>query len=359
MATIINNLIKTNRAKALSTTSRESGLTDRSMIEDRLGGLINASVVLSTKSVKSAVYLLVKKLLKRGQNIVTVNSVSLLKNEIIRERLGIEVRLTEDENLLGLRELIDEQTGLIFLESVGLHNHIIPDFQKIITLAHSKNIPVAVYNTIGLAGSIFNPLKWGADFSIEDFSKWSSVFDKAIIAERKETSYPILSKLKDSDSNQDTPLILPENLIAKAKEFEAVPLKFKRTSSAAATTAKWLKEITHVKAVEFVGNPNHKSHFNALKYFSSGYGNVISFSLWTNYRSFDFFLDNLIPRSLQLFQLNDINYENKKVTITVLEAEEEKIVTHFQYAFELLQKHLGSDYFLYENLYDVQDVVGY
>jgi O-acetylhomoserine (thiol)-lyase len=362
MATINGINTKEKNVKPFEKRDKKRSITlEKSIIEDRLAGLVGASEVLSVKRVESAIFLLVKNIAKKGQNIVTLNSVSLLKNEPIRERLGLEVRLAEDESLTGFKDLVDENTSLIFLESLGLYNHIIPDFQKIITFAHDRNIPVAIHNTVGAAGNIFNPIKWGADFSIEDLSFWnnSSQLINTVLAERKGTPYSIISKIKERNSNELTPLLLPENLIEKAKEIESVSSTIQKVSSASLITAKWLKEITHVKSIEFVGIANHKSHFNALKYFSSGYGNVISFSLWTNYRSFDFFLDNLIPRSFNLFKINEINYEQKKVTIKVLETDIEKITRHFQQAFELLQQHLGSDYFLYENLYDTQDVVGY
>ena len=347
---------KHNKKAKVVSRKKSSNRGEINLIENRIAGLLKATSAVAVKSTSSAVYLLIKNLVKKGENVVTLNSLSLFKNEVIRERLGVEVKLSDDESLSSFKSLVDEHTKLIFLESLGVTNHIIPDFQKIISFAHSKNIAVAVDNTIGLAGNIFNPITWGADYSIENVPSWIApeVSLKTFLLERIQKERPITEIIKAGLS-----VNLFQNSTIKANELDYLPARFRNVSSAALSTARWIKEVTHIKQVEFVGFQSHFSHFNALKYFSGGYGNVISFSLWANYRSFDFFLDNLVPRSFSLFKIIDINYEQKRITISVQDPDFERLVAHFQHAFELLQKYLGSDYFLYENLYDTQDAVGY
>jgi O-acetylhomoserine/O-acetylserine sulfhydrylase len=331
------------------------------LVADRIAGILKASSALPLKSSKSATFLLVKNIVKAGENIVTINALNLYKDEVIRERLGVEVKLTEDESLASFKETIDSNTKLVFLESLGIDTHVIPDFHKVIAYAKSRNIPVAIHNTIGFGGTIFNPLAWGADFSIESFPLWYDTRGnlKSILIERKGLPSSLIEKIKSNSIDRPTPHSLPQNLFDKVKELESLPLKSRRVSSVTLSVSNWLKESTHVKEVEYTGLPSHASHFNALKYFSGGYGNIFSFSLWANHRSFDFFLDNLIPRSFQLIKILDINYERKKITIAVASDDLQAVINHFRSSFESLQKYLGSDYFLYENLYDVQDAIGY
>src|SRR5512139_2427127 len=64
------------------------------------------------------------------------------------KKLGIEVRFFDPDHPEKIAELVDTNTRLVYLESIGNPKNDVPDFRKISDIAHQRGIPVIVDNTV-------------------------------------------------------------------------------------------------------------------------------------------------------------------------------------------------------------------
>ena len=58
------------------------------------------------------------------------------------------------------------------LESIGNPRYNIPDFEKIVAIAHEAGVPVIVDNTFGAGGYFCRPIDHGADIVVHSATKW-------------------------------------------------------------------------------------------------------------------------------------------------------------------------------------------
>lgn len=58
------------------------------------------------------------------------------------------------------------------LESIGNPRYNVPDFEKIVAIAHEAGIPVIVDNTFGAGGYFCRPIDFGADIVVHSATKW-------------------------------------------------------------------------------------------------------------------------------------------------------------------------------------------
>jgi O-acetylhomoserine/O-acetylserine sulfhydrylase len=58
------------------------------------------------------------------------------------------------------------------LESIGNPKYNIPDFEKIVAIAHEAGVPVIVDNTFGAGGYFIRPIDHGADIVVHSATKW-------------------------------------------------------------------------------------------------------------------------------------------------------------------------------------------
>jgi O-acetylhomoserine/O-acetylserine sulfhydrylase len=58
------------------------------------------------------------------------------------------------------------------IESIGNPKYNIPDFEKIVAIAHDAGVPVVVDNTFGAGGFFVRPIDHGADIVVHSATKW-------------------------------------------------------------------------------------------------------------------------------------------------------------------------------------------
>ena len=58
------------------------------------------------------------------------------------------------------------------LESIGNPRYNVPDFEKIVAIAHDAGVPVIVDNTFGAGGYFCRPIDHGADIVVHSATKW-------------------------------------------------------------------------------------------------------------------------------------------------------------------------------------------
>jgi len=362
-----------NFEKINSKRSREKRIVANPIIsyyEQKIAEKEIGKEALALHSLREIRTLIFKNLLKERDNIVSFNSFELYtehKEEFTNR--GIEIRLSDDGELKTFMSLVDANTKFIYLETISKEYINIPDFYKIISFAKEKEIPVIVDNTSGGLGYLVKPLELGAHIVIENTNEWLHEdygFFNAFIVEGKSFNWrKKFPHLKAEDLTEDYS-IYPRSLFSRKQSLEEASsilyyLKGYRNktknkiefhiytsqliqsiigskekvllrSKTAETLAHWLKSKEYVKKVQYTGLPDSKSYFNALRYFSNGFGNKLSFELRDYIDSKRLF--NIMNKNRLL--KNHISYNERKnsIHISVPAVSEEEISLLFENIYE-------------------------
>ena len=143
--------------------------------EERVAALYNAVGALGVSSGMSSILLTVTALAQAGENIVAspfLYGGTYNQFRISLRKLGIEVRIAKSEKVEDFETLIDENTKMIYAESMGNPTCDVPDLQALGELAKRKDVPFVVDNTFGAAGFLCNPFDWGANIVVDSSTKW-------------------------------------------------------------------------------------------------------------------------------------------------------------------------------------------
>lgn len=82
-----------------------------------------------------------------GDNIVSTSNLyggTYNQLKVFLPRLGITTKFVKGDDPKGFEGLIDEKTKAVYLESIGNPKYNIPDFEKVVEIAHDKGVPVIV-----------------------------------------------------------------------------------------------------------------------------------------------------------------------------------------------------------------------
>lgn len=143
--------------------------------EERMAALYGGVGAMAVSSGMAAILITVTALASAGDNIVASpylygGTYNQFRHTL--RRLGIEVRIADNENPETFAALIDDRTRLVFIESMGNPTCAVLDIEAIGKVAHSKGVPFVVDNTFGAGGYLCNPIEWGADIIVDSATKW-------------------------------------------------------------------------------------------------------------------------------------------------------------------------------------------
>jgi O-acetylhomoserine (thiol)-lyase len=144
------------------------------VLEERLADLENGIAALTVASGMAAITYAISAITMTGQNIVSVSELyggtadffsNSLKNQ------GIEVRYASHNDFETLENHIDENTTLVFCESIGNPLGNICDLKKLAELAHRNGVPLVVDNTVATP-YLIRPIDHGADIVVHSLTKY-------------------------------------------------------------------------------------------------------------------------------------------------------------------------------------------
>lgn len=144
------------------------------VLEKRLAALEGGVGALAFASGQAAITAAILTIVHAGQNFVSATSLyggtwTLFTQTL--KKLGIEVRFFDPNHPEKIHELVDENTRLVYLESVGNPKNDVPDFRRISEIAHSHGLPVVIDNTV-LTPYLFRPFDHGIDISVYSTTKF-------------------------------------------------------------------------------------------------------------------------------------------------------------------------------------------
>lgn len=143
------------------------------VLEKRLAALHGGTGAVCTASGMAAIFYAVTAITSAGQNIVAGTNlyggtVTLFAHTL--KRFGIEVRFVDSSDPANFAAAIDDNTRLLFTESIGNPRCNLDDIQGIADVAHAHGIPLVVDNTVS-PPPVYNPFNHGADIVVLSLTK--------------------------------------------------------------------------------------------------------------------------------------------------------------------------------------------
>ncbi len=302
------------------------------VLEKRIAALEGGVTGLVTSSGQAAVFIALNNIMEVGDNCVSTSSLyggtyNQFKNQF--KRLGIEVRFTKNDDPKEFERLIDNNTKALYIETIGNPELNIPDFEAIATVADKHQIPLIVDNTFGGGGYLFRPIEHGATIVIESLTKWigghGTSLGGIIIDSGKfnwgNGKFPTFTKPSESyhglvfwdvfgtngpfgniafnirartEGLRDWgPCISPFNSFLLLQGVETLSLRMKQHCANALALAEWLEKQKEVEYVNYPGLTSSKYHTLAKKYFTKGFGGVLTFKLKGGSEKADKFINSL------------------------------------------------------------------
>jgi len=290
------------------------------VLEKRLAAMHDGSGALAVASGMAAIFYAVTNITRAGQNIVSGSNLyggthTLFSHTL--KRFGIEVRFVDSGDAENFARAIDENTRLLFTESIGNPRCNIDDLEAIAKISHANNLPLIVDNT-STPPPLFNPFEWGANILVYSLTKMigghgnsigGAILEKGGFDWEKNGKYPEITGPDRSyhDLNvwealeckkQDQPgcsiftikarigllrdtgaALSPMNSFLLLQGLETLPLRAGVHAENALTVASHLEEHPLVSWVNYAGLTSHPDHERCLKMFPLGCGAVFGFGI--------------------------------------------------------------------------------
>lgn len=282
------------------------------VLEKRIAALESGAAALAVASGQAAQALAISGLAHNGDNIVSTSFLyggTFNQFKVAFKRLGIEARFVEGDAPEDFEKLFDEHTKAVYLETIGNPKYNVPDFDKIVEVAHKHGIPVVVDNTFGAGGYFAQPIKYGADIVTHSATKWigghGTTIGGIIVDSGKFPwkDYPekfpqfstpsegyhglifndafgplaFIGHVRTELLRDLGPALNPFAAFQLLQGVETLSLRAERHGENALKLAKWLEKSPYVSWVSYPGLASHSHHENAKKYLTNGFGGVLSF----------------------------------------------------------------------------------
>ncbi|KAA3621213.1 MAG: O-acetylhomoserine aminocarboxypropyltransferase/cysteine synthase, partial [Proteobacteria bacterium] len=144
------------------------------VLEERMAMLEGGVGALAMSSGMAAITATVQTLARAGTNIVSVSQLyggtyNLFAHTL--PQMGIECRMFDGDDPSSMEALIDNDTRMVFCESIGNPAVNIVDLEAISEIAHRHGVPVVVDNTVPTP-CLWKPFDNGADIVVHALTKY-------------------------------------------------------------------------------------------------------------------------------------------------------------------------------------------
>jgi len=295
------------------------------VLEQRLAALDGGVGALAVASGQAAITYAVLNITKAGQNIISSSYLyggTYTLFHYTLPRLGITVKFVDTSDPENVRRAIDENTRLVYTESVGNPKNNVDDFEAIGRIAREAGIPFIVDNTV-TTPYLFKPLEHGADIVVYSLTKFMGGHGTSIggavvdggafpwnngkFPEFTEPD-PSYHGLKFWDALGNLSYILrmrvsllrdmgacisPFNSFQFLQGIETLHVRMPRHVENARAVAAWLEKHPLVSWVNYPGLASHKDNARAKKYLPKGEGAIIGFGIKGGLEAGKAFIDNV------------------------------------------------------------------
>ena len=301
------------------------------VFEDRIAALEGGVAGLAVASGAAAITYAIQALARKGDHVVAQKTIyggsyNLLAHTL--SQFGVETTFVDAHNLEEVEAAIQDNTTVVYLETLGNPNSDIPNIDAISEIAHKHGLPVVVDNTFGTP-YLFRPLEHGANVVVHSATKfigghgtslggvivdggnfdWKASGKYPQIADPN-PSYPGISfadavgpaafvtYIRAILLRDEGACISPFNAFLLLQGTETLSLRLDRHAENTKKVVEYLANNPLVEKVNHPSLPDHPDHELYKKYFPNGGASIFTFEIKGGKDAAWKFIDNL-----QLFSL--------------------------------------------------------
>jgi O-acetylhomoserine (thiol)-lyase len=290
------------------------------VLEKRLAALHGATGAVATASGMSAILCAVTALTSAGQNLVAGSNlyggtITLFTHTL--KRFGIDVRLVDSSDPANFETAVDDDTRLLYTESIGNPKCNLDDLDGIAEVARKHAVPLVVDNTVS-APPIYDPFDHGADILVYSLTKilgghgtsmGGAIIEKGDFDWKGSGNFPEITepdpayhgvnfwdafgnhpdavapglayvlKIRAGLLRDFGPCLSPFNAWQILQGIETLPLRARAHCENAQKVAEFLAGHPKVDWVEYAGLPDHPDHARAQRDFPLGPGAIFGFGV--------------------------------------------------------------------------------
>jgi len=294
------------------------------VLEQRLAALEGGVAAVVTASGTAAISTTLLTLLRAGDHIVASSSLyggtfNLLK--VTLPRLGITTTFVDASNLESFKDAVQENTRVIFIESLGNPKLDVLDIKAISEVAKGSKIPLIVDNTVATP-ALLNPIEHGANIVIHSLTKYISgngtslggaiidagTFDwsngkfpeftepsegyHGLVYHEALGAIAFIAKTRIEGLRDFGAALSPFNAFQIIQGLETLEIRIKKHSENALALAKWLEQQEEVAWVNYPGLENNTYYNLAQQYLPNGQSGLVTFGVKGGFESAKTIADN-------------------------------------------------------------------
>jgi O-acetylhomoserine (thiol)-lyase len=290
------------------------------VLEKRLAAIHGGTGAVATASGQAAIFYSIAAITSAGQNFVTGDKLyggTYTQFTVPLKRFGIEARFVDSRDPANFERAIDENTRLLYTESIGNPKGNVDDFEAIAEVAHKHKLPLIIDNTV-TPPPLFNPFEHGADIAVYSLTKMigghgtsigGAIVEKGDFDWKGAGRYPEITEpdlayhgvnFWDAFGNHDKAVapglayvlkirtgllrdlgaaLSPFNSWLFIQGLETLPLRARAHAANAQAVAEHLKSHPAVSWVDYAGLPGHPDYERARRYLPLGPGAIFSFGV--------------------------------------------------------------------------------
>ena len=296
------------------------------VLEKRIAALEGGVAGLAVASGAAAISYTIQALAQNGGHVVAQKTIyggsyNLLEHTL--PNFGITATFVDAHNLKEIEDAIQENTRLVYLETLGNPNSDIPDLDAIAEIAHKHGLPVVVDNTFGTP-YLIRPLEHGADIVVHSATKFIGghgtslggiIVDGGKFDWAASGNYPAIAAPNPSYHGisfvdaagpaafvtyvraillRDTgATISPFNAFLLLQGVETLSLRVERQAENTKKIVEYLANHPQVEKVNHPSLPDHPDHALYQKYFPNGGASIFTFQIKGDVKEAHAFIDHL------------------------------------------------------------------
>lgn len=296
------------------------------VLEKRIAALEGGVAALAVASGAAAIAYAFQNITRAGDHIVAAKTIYGGSYNLLAHTLpasGVTTTFVEPSDVSNFERAIQENTKLIFIETLGNPNSNIIDIEEVARIAHSHKIPLIVDNTFGTP-YLIHPAEHGADIIVHSATKFIGghgtslggvIVDTGKFNWNDSGKFPQLTEpdpcyhgirftevageaayvtrirailLRDTGA-----AISPFNAFLLLQGLETLSLRVERHVENALKIVSYLNNHPKVESVHHPALPNHPDHALYLRYFPKGAGSIFTIDLKGGIKEAQQFIDNL------------------------------------------------------------------
>ncbi len=301
------------------------------VFEQRVAALEGGVAALAVASGAAALTYAFENITRAGDHIVAAQAIYGGTYNLLAHTLpgyGITTTFVDQNNLENVEKAIQENTKLVFVETLGNPHSNVADIEQLAEIAHRHRIPLVVDNTFGTP-FLIRPIEYGADIVVHSATKFIGghgtslggvIIDSGKFDWVSSGKFPQLTEPDHSYHGvrfvdaagaaayairiraillRDTgAAISPFNAFLLLQGLETLSLRVERHVENALKVISFLKHHPKVKRVNHPSLPDHPDHALYQRYFPNGAGSIFTFEVQGGETEAHRFID-----SLELFSL--------------------------------------------------------